>query len=131
MIGSSGSRAASDGRLASQACRSALLRWISPRYSPLAAMVVSSSFRGRAYGRIGEQGMRICVFGAGAIGGEFSARPPGGGAEGFLLVGGGALDAVPPQGPPPPPGRQKGGAPGADSSPPPRPRSTRCATGIH
>src|SRR5260370_32763620 len=94
MIGSSGSRAASDGRLASQACRSALLRWISPRYSPLAAMVVSSSFRGRAYGRIGEQGMRICVFGAGAIGGNFAARLAAAGNEVSIVVRGAHLEAI-------------------------------------
>src|SRR5260370_12758725 len=94
MIGSSGSRAASDGRLASQACRSALLRWISPRYSPLAAMVVSSSFRGRAYGRIGEWGMRICVSGAGAIGGNFATRLAAAGNEVSMVARGAHLEAI-------------------------------------
>jgi pyruvate/2-oxoglutarate dehydrogenase complex dihydrolipoamide dehydrogenase (E3) component len=44
-------------------------------------MVVSSSFGGPAYGRIGERGMRICVFGAGAIGGNFATRLAAAGHE--------------------------------------------------
>src|SRR5229473_1751942 len=94
MIGSAGSSAASDGRFASQACKSALLRWLSPRYSPLAAMVVSSSFGGPAYGRIGERGMRICVFGAGAIGGNFATRLAAAGNEVSVVARGAHLEAI-------------------------------------
>src|SRR4030088_386737 len=57
-------------------------------------MVVSSSFGGPAYGRIGERGMRICVFGAGAIGGNFAARLAAAGNEVSIVARGAHLEAI-------------------------------------
>src|SRR4029077_14608533 len=57
-------------------------------------MVVSSSFGGQAYGRSGERGMRICVFGAGAIGGNFATRLAAAGNEVSIVARGAHLEAI-------------------------------------
>jgi 2-dehydropantoate 2-reductase len=57
-------------------------------------MIVPSLFRGGAYGKIGERGMRICVFGAGAIGGNFATRLAAAGNEVSIVARGAHLEAI-------------------------------------
>ena len=68
-------------------------RWISPRYSPCGHACFLLAWR-QAYGRSGERSMRICVYGAGAIGGNFAARLADAGNEVSIVARGAHLEAI-------------------------------------